>query len=77
MRDSPHTQITGAAPKAIIFKEMATKIALGAVVTRVPVVTDFDQDPLMIIETSDWVKVNTDQGVVEITKIKIPHNEGE
>jgi uncharacterized protein len=60
------TRITGTAPKALVFNEMTTKIALGAVVMRIPSVTDFDQDPLEIIETGDWVKVDGDRGIVEI-----------
>lgn len=54
------TRLTGAAPKALLFNEMTTKIALGAVVMRVPSITDFDQDPLAVIETGDWVKVDAD-----------------
>lgn len=60
------TRITGTAPKALVFNEMTTKIALGAVVMRIPSVTDFDQDPLEVIETGDWVKVDADRGIVEI-----------
>ena len=30
--------------------------------------TDLDQDPLQVIETGDWVKVDADNGIVEITK---------
>ena len=52
----------------MVFNEMTTKIALGAVVMRVPAVTDFDRDPLEIIETGDWVKVDGDRGIVEVTK---------
>jgi predicted aconitase with swiveling domain len=47
---------------------MTTKVALGAVVTRAPCMTDFDHNPLDVIETGDWVRVDADQGVVEITK---------
>lgn len=60
------TRITGTAPKAMLFNEMTTKIALGAVVMRIPSVTDLDQDPLEIIETGDWIKVDGDRGIVEI-----------
>ena len=42
--------------------------ALGAVVMRVPSVTDLDRDPLEVIETGDWVIVDGDNGVVEIRK---------
>ncbi len=61
-------RIAKAAPKAMIFTVMTTKIALGAVVTRAPAVTDLDQDPLSVIETGDWVKVDGDLGIVEVTK---------
>jgi len=62
------TRLSGAAPKAMLFTEMTTKIALGAVVMRAPSVTDFDRDPLEIIETGDWVRVDADRGVVEVRK---------
>jgi uncharacterized protein len=60
------TRITGTAPKALVFNEMTTKIALGAVVMRIPSVTDLDQDPLKLIETGDWVTVDGDRGIVKI-----------
>jgi hypothetical protein len=52
----------------MLFNKMTSKAALGAVVTRVPAMTDFDIDPLGVIETGDWVKVDADRGVVEVTK---------
>lgn len=61
-------RLAGAAPLAMLFNEMTTKIALGAVVTHAPAVTGFDRDPLEVIATGDWVKVDGDNGVVEITK---------
>ncbi|HME43973.1 MAG TPA: DUF126 domain-containing protein [Syntrophorhabdales bacterium] len=61
-------RLAGAAPKALIFNEMTTKVALGAVVMHVPAITDFDQDPLAVITTGDWVKVDADNGIVEITR---------
>jgi uncharacterized protein len=62
------TRLAGMSPKALIFNEMTTKVALGAVVMRVPAVTDFDRDPLEVIETGDWVCVDGDRGVVEVFK---------
>jgi predicted aconitase with swiveling domain len=62
------TRLTNSAPLAMVFTQMTTKIALGAVVTQVPAVTELDQDPLSAIETGDWVKVDGDRGVVEVTK---------
>ncbi len=61
-------RLTGAAPLAMLFNEMTTKIALGAVVMHAPALTEFDRDPLEVIETGDWVKVDADRGVVEVTK---------
>src|ERR1700730_382371 len=62
------TRLAGTAPKAMIFNEMTTKVALGAVVMRVPTVTGLDQDPLEVIETGDWVIVDGDEGSVEVHK---------
>ena len=61
-------RLAGVAPKAMVFNEMTTKIALGCVVMRVPSITGLDRDPLDIIETGDWVRVDADRGVVEIRK---------
>jgi predicted aconitase with swiveling domain len=62
------TRLTGMAPKAFVFNEMTTKIALGAVVMRIPSVTDLDQDPLQVIQTGDWVIVDGDRGIVEVRR---------
>ena len=62
------TRLAGTAPKALVFNEMTTKVALGAVVMRVPSVTDLDRNPLDVIETGDWVTVNGDAGTVEVIK---------
>jgi predicted aconitase with swiveling domain len=61
-------RLMNVAPAAFLFNEMTTKIALGAVVTHSPSMTDFDRDPLECIETGDWVRVDADRGIVEITK---------
>ena len=64
------TRLNGVQPAAMIFTRMTTKIALGAVVTRVPAITELDQDPLSVIETGDWVVVDADAGTVTVTKKK-------
>jgi predicted aconitase with swiveling domain len=67
-----HTaRLAGTAPKALVFNEMTTKVALGAVVMRVPSVTDLDRDPLEVIETGDWVRVDGDAGTVEVIKRRV------
>jgi predicted aconitase with swiveling domain len=61
-------RLAGAAPAAMLFNEMTTKIALGAVVAHAPALTGFDIDPLDLIETGDWVRVDAERGIVEVTK---------
>jgi predicted aconitase with swiveling domain len=60
--------VNGVAPRALVFTRMSTKIALGAVVMRVPAVTDLDGDPFALIATGDWVGVDGDRGIVEVRK---------
>lgn len=62
------TRINGVAPAAMLFTRMTTKIALGAVVTRVPAMTDFDQDIISEIRTGDRVIVNADEGIVKVIR---------
>ena len=66
-----HTaRLAGMAPSALLFNIMTTKAALGAVVMRVPTVTDFDRDPLNVIATGDRVRVDGDRGTVEVWKAR-------
>lgn len=62
----------GTAPAAWLFNRMCTKIALGAVVSHAPAMTDFDQDPLDVIRTGDWVRVDATAGIVTITRKSTP-----
>jgi predicted aconitase with swiveling domain len=63
------TRLTGAAPAAMLFNEMTTKIALGAVVTRAPAMTDFDRDPLEVHRDRRLGdRCDADRGVVEVIK---------
>ena len=61
-------RLMGTAPAAWLFNQMTTKVALGTVVSHAPAMTDFDRDPLTLIRTGDWVKVDADNGVVTITR---------
>lgn len=62
------TRLLGTAPLAMVFTTVTSKAVLGAIVTRVPTVTEFSDDPLAVIETGDWVAVDGDRGVVTVTK---------
>jgi hypothetical protein len=35
---------------------------------KVPAITDFDRDPTEVIETGDYVRVDGDNGIVEVRK---------
>lgn len=61
-------RLWGTAPAAMLFTVMTTKIALGAVVTRVPALTDFDRNPFDVVETGDWVVIDAERGEASITK---------
>lgn len=61
-------RVMGKAPAAMLFNQMTTKVALGAVVTRCPTMTGFDRDPLEAIQSGDWVRVDADAGTVTITR---------
>jgi hypothetical protein len=60
------TRLAGTAPIGFIFARLSSKSALGAVVTRVPSVTDLDADPCLVIATGDWLRI--DNSTVEVTK---------
>jgi uncharacterized protein len=61
-------RLHGRAPSALVFNRMTTKVALGAVVLRVPAITELDRDPLAVIETGDHVVVDAEAGEVRVTK---------
>jgi predicted aconitase with swiveling domain len=60
------TRLLGTAPLGMIFTVTTTKAALGAVVTRVPAMTDLDHDPVDVITTGDRVLLDADRGIVEV-----------
>jgi uncharacterized protein len=59
-------RLAGTAPAAMLVTTTTTKSALGAVVTRVPSLTDFDVDPVSVIRTGDRVVVDADAGTVSV-----------
>lgn len=64
-----HTaRLAGKAPKALIIKDINSLAALAAVVMHTPAVTDLDKNPVEVIKTGDWVKVDADRGIIEVMK---------
>jgi predicted aconitase with swiveling domain len=62
------TRMTGKNPAGFLYRKGNNLTVFAAMVMKVPTVTDFDQDPTQVIETGDWVVVNGDEGIVEVTK---------
>ena len=64
----------GNAPKAFLNRETELIILPGAVLStelywvKIPVVDRLDRNPDEVIETGDWVRVDGDRGIVEVTK---------
>ncbi len=61
-------RLAGQSPKAMIIRDINSLTGIGAVVMRVPTVTDLDQDPTKVITSGDWVKIDGDNGIVEVIK---------
>jgi len=56
------------APAAMINVEAEPIIAVGAAMGNIPLVDRLDQNPLEVIATGDYVKIDGDQGVAEVIK---------
>jgi hypothetical protein len=59
-------RLHGTAPVAMVIARISAKSALGAVVARVPTLTDLDADPVDLISTGDYVRVDASNGQLEI-----------
>jgi predicted aconitase with swiveling domain len=62
------TRLNRTAPLAMVIARISAKSALGAVVTRVPALTELDDDPCAVIATGDYVRVDADSGFLEVYK---------
>ncbi len=56
------------APAAMINVEAEPIIAVGAAMGNIPLVDRLDQNPLEVIATGDYVKIDGDQGIAEVIK---------
>ena len=55
-------------PKAIVCIEAEPVLAAAAMVANMPMVDRLDKNPLEVIKTGDWVKVDGDNGIVEVIR---------
>ncbi|MCE0762722.1 DUF126 domain-containing protein [Pseudonocardia kujensis] len=62
------TRLLGTAPIGMVFTVTTTKAALGAVVTRVPALSDLDRDPTELLRTGDRIRLDADAGLVTLLR---------
>jgi uncharacterized protein len=60
--------ICGKAPKAMINLRADPVIAVGAIISNIPMVDRLDGNPLKTIKTGDLVQVDADSGIVKVKK---------
>lgn len=58
----------GNLPSAMIVTKVEPVLAAAILTANIPAVDHLDQNPLAVIETGDYVKVDADLGTVEIIK---------
>ena len=58
----------GAKPAAFLYNHATPLTVLCALQAHVPSMTDFERDPMEVIETGDMVLVNATEGYIEVTK---------
>lgn len=63
--------VSGVRPAGWIATKMDARLGVAITSMNIPAVSDFvEVDPLTVIRTGDWVKINGTTGEVEITKSK-------
>jgi len=58
----------GVGPKGVLIRRLNSLSGWALVLGQVPSMTDLDRDPLRVIETGDFVRMDADKGTVEILK---------
>ncbi len=64
------TKEFGSNPAAFLYTRGNKHTVFAAMNMEVPAITDFDRDPTEVIETGDFVRVDGDEGLVEVFKKK-------
>jgi predicted aconitase with swiveling domain len=55
-------------PSAMIVQDVDAVLVSSAVLTGIPLVNRLEKDPFQVIETGDFVKVDSDRGIVSVIK---------
>ena len=56
------------APKAIINLEAEIIVAVGAIISDIPMVDKLERDPFEFLKNGDVIKVDGDKGIIEVVK---------
>ena len=64
------TYSRGLGPVAFVNRRSHPHMVIAGLICGMPMVDRLDKDPLDVIETGDWVKVDGEKGIVEVTKKK-------
>jgi predicted aconitase with swiveling domain len=56
------------APKALIVKDVETVLVVSAFIVKMPLVDRLEKDPFEVIRNGDFVKVDTEKGLVTIVR---------
>ncbi len=59
----------GNAPRAIIAAKIDPMSVAGAVLSNIPIVYNFEQNPMDVIKSGDIVRVDGNKGIVTVTKV--------
>jgi len=54
------------APRAMINLRADPVVAIGAIISNIPMVDQLERNPLEVIKTGDFVEVDADQGTVKV-----------
>lgn len=63
-------RVAGVGPLGWIFTHIDSSSGVASAVLQIPTIVDFDisEDPCLLIDTGDWVKMNGQTGELEIFK---------
>lgn len=62
-------KLMGVCPAGWVVKKIDSRLGVAIASLDVPAVSDFEEDdPMEIIKTGDWVKIDGSTGIVEITR---------
>ena len=58
----------GFGPKALLYDRTNPIMVQGAIMTNIPIMDCFDQNPVEVIKSGDWVRIEPEQGIVEVER---------